>query len=152
MLGQCDNLRDSAAYIIASPHLPSCTLQPRPHEMRTIEETRYFLAAPEERILELTQRRKRWEILFLDNDTASDLRAALRAQQGGKLCNDGLRSICWKVGGLYWLDANAVLILAAGFSAFRRRRTRTMGAKARRVARCIHRPSCPLLEVHRASR
>ncbi|KAJ5156224.1 hypothetical protein N7492_009027 [Penicillium capsulatum] len=48
--------------------------------MRTIEETR-----------------KRWELLFLENDTASDLRAALRAEQGGKLCNDGLRSICWKV-------------------------------------------------------
>ncbi|KAJ5287752.1 hypothetical protein N7478_003438 [Penicillium angulare] len=48
--------------------------------MRTIEETR-----------------KRWEILFLGNDTSSDLQKALRAAQGGKLCNDGLRSICWKV-------------------------------------------------------
>ncbi|KAJ5524295.1 hypothetical protein N7494_010945 [Penicillium frequentans] len=48
--------------------------------MRTIEETR-----------------KRWEILFLSNDTSSDLQAALRAEQGGKLCNEGLRSICWKV-------------------------------------------------------
>ncbi|KAJ5919773.1 hypothetical protein N7454_009608 [Penicillium verhagenii] len=48
--------------------------------MRTIEETR-----------------KRWEILFLGNDTSSDLQAALRAEQSGKLCNEGLRSICWKV-------------------------------------------------------
>ncbi|KAF3386153.1 TBC1 domain family member 5 [Penicillium rolfsii] len=48
--------------------------------MRTIEETR-----------------KRWETLFLGHDTSSDLRAALRAEQGGKLCTDGLRSICWKV-------------------------------------------------------
>ncbi|KAJ5609804.1 hypothetical protein N7528_010371 [Penicillium herquei] len=48
--------------------------------MRTIEETR-----------------KRWEILFLGNDTSSDLEKALRAEQGGKLCNEGLRSICWKV-------------------------------------------------------
>ncbi|KAJ5389899.1 uncharacterized protein N7496_000967 [Penicillium cataractarum] len=48
--------------------------------MRTIEETR-----------------KRWETLFLGHDTPSDLRAALRAEQGTKLCTDGLRSICWKV-------------------------------------------------------
>ncbi|KGO76538.1 hypothetical protein PITC_088170 [Penicillium italicum] len=43
--------------------------------MRTIEETR-----------------KRWDILFSDNDTSSDLRAALQSEQGGNLCNDGLRS------------------------------------------------------------
>ncbi|KAJ5684428.1 uncharacterized protein N7477_000773 [Penicillium maclennaniae] len=48
--------------------------------MRTIEETR-----------------KRWEFLFADNETPAELRTALRAEQGGKLCNDGLRSICWKV-------------------------------------------------------
>ncbi|KAJ5294404.1 hypothetical protein PENANT_c006G11196 [Penicillium antarcticum] len=42
--------------------------------MRTIEETR-----------------KRWDILFSDNDTPSDLRATLRSEQGN-LCNDGLRS------------------------------------------------------------
>ncbi|KAJ5574363.1 uncharacterized protein N7459_008790 [Penicillium hispanicum] len=52
--------------------------------MRTIEETR-----------------KRWEILFLDNDTTSDLQSALRGEQGGKLCNDGLRSICWRVSLLF---------------------------------------------------
>ncbi|KAJ5959847.1 uncharacterized protein N7479_006997 [Penicillium vulpinum] len=43
--------------------------------MRTIEETR-----------------KRWDILFSDNDTPFDLRAALQSEQGGNLCNDGLRS------------------------------------------------------------
>ncbi|KAJ5888239.1 hypothetical protein N7495_008280 [Penicillium taxi] len=48
--------------------------------MRTIEETR-----------------KRWDALFLNNDTAVDLQAALRSEQGRKLCNDGLRSICWKI-------------------------------------------------------
>ncbi|OQE79782.1 hypothetical protein PENNAL_c0050G07329 [Penicillium nalgiovense] len=47
--------------------------------MRTIEETR-----------------KRWDILFSDNDTPSDLRAALQSEQGGNMCNDGLRSVCWK--------------------------------------------------------
>ncbi|KAI3175595.1 hypothetical protein DTO039G3_2753 [Penicillium roqueforti] len=47
--------------------------------MRTIEETR-----------------KRWDILFSDNTTTSDLRAALQSEQGGNLCNDGLRSVCWK--------------------------------------------------------
>ncbi|KAJ5846807.1 hypothetical protein N7534_010476 [Penicillium rubens] len=47
--------------------------------MRTIEETR-----------------KRWDILFSDNDTPSDLRAALQSEHGGNLCNDGLRSVCWK--------------------------------------------------------
>ncbi|CAG8100474.1 unnamed protein product [Penicillium olsonii] len=46
--------------------------------MRTIEETR-----------------KRWDILFSDHDTPSDLRAALQSEQGD-LCNDGLRSVCWK--------------------------------------------------------
>ncbi|KAE8399731.1 rab-GTPase-TBC domain-containing protein [Aspergillus pseudonomiae] len=40
--------------------------------------------------------RQRWNVLFRDNNTTSDLRAALRAEQGEKLCNDGLRSICWK--------------------------------------------------------
>ncbi|KAJ6137877.1 hypothetical protein N7471_004363 [Penicillium samsonianum] len=47
--------------------------------MRTIEETR-----------------KRWDTLFSDNETTSDLRAALHSEQGGTLCNDGLRSVCWK--------------------------------------------------------
>ncbi|KAJ5748570.1 uncharacterized protein N7511_010266 [Penicillium nucicola] len=47
--------------------------------MRTIEETR-----------------KRWDILFTDNNTTSDLRATLRSDQGGNLCDDGLRSVCWK--------------------------------------------------------
>ncbi|KAJ5385102.1 hypothetical protein N7517_003013 [Penicillium concentricum] len=47
--------------------------------MRTIEETK-----------------KRWDVLFSDNDTPSDLRAALQSEQGGNLCNDGLRSVCWK--------------------------------------------------------
>ncbi|PLB45679.1 Ypt/Rab-specific GTPase-activating protein [Aspergillus steynii IBT 23096] len=40
--------------------------------------------------------RQRWDSLFRDNHTPSDLRAALRSDQGDKLCNEGLRSICWK--------------------------------------------------------
>ncbi|KAE8349852.1 rab-GTPase-TBC domain-containing protein [Aspergillus coremiiformis] len=40
--------------------------------------------------------RQRWSLLFRDNNTTSDLRATLRSEQGETLCNDGLRSICWK--------------------------------------------------------
>ncbi|KAF5865058.1 hypothetical protein ETB97_005623 [Aspergillus alliaceus] len=40
--------------------------------------------------------RQRWSLLFRDNTTTSDLRTTLRSEQGEKLCNDGLRSICWK--------------------------------------------------------
>ncbi|CAL5870112.1 uncharacterized protein PFLUO_LOCUS4347 [Penicillium psychrofluorescens] len=47
--------------------------------MRSIEETR-----------------KRWDTLFHHYDAPSDLRAALRTDQGATLCKDGLRSICWK--------------------------------------------------------
>ncbi|KAJ5808704.1 hypothetical protein N7474_009973 [Penicillium riverlandense] len=47
--------------------------------MRSIEETR-----------------RRWDTLFHHYDDPSDLRAALRTDQGATLCNDGLRSICWK--------------------------------------------------------
>ncbi|KAJ5095807.1 hypothetical protein NUU61_005163 [Penicillium alfredii] len=43
----------------------------------------------------IDETRKRWETLFLDNDSLSDLRAALRSE-GSSLCHDGLRSICWK--------------------------------------------------------
>ncbi|OOQ86733.1 TBC domain protein [Penicillium brasilianum] len=46
---------------------------------------------------DIEETRKRWETLFLGHDTSSDLRAALRAEQGAQLCTDGLRSICWKV-------------------------------------------------------
>ncbi|KAE8339989.1 hypothetical protein BDV24DRAFT_134848 [Aspergillus arachidicola] len=48
-------------------------------EMRSIEEIR-----------------QRWSVLFRDNNNTSDLRATLRSEQGENLCNDGLRSICWK--------------------------------------------------------
>ncbi|OJJ38995.1 hypothetical protein ASPWEDRAFT_735724 [Aspergillus wentii DTO 134E9] len=48
--------------------------------MRGIEETRH-----------------RWHALFRDNETTpADLRTALKSEQGENLCNDGLRSICWK--------------------------------------------------------
>lgn len=40
--------------------------------------------------------RQRWSVLFRDNNNTSDLRATLRSEQGENLCNDGLRSICWK--------------------------------------------------------
>lgn len=40
--------------------------------------------------------RLRWSLLFRENTTTSDLRTTLRSEQGEKLCNDGLRSICWK--------------------------------------------------------
>ncbi|KAJ5131029.1 uncharacterized protein N7515_007068 [Penicillium bovifimosum] len=51
--------------------------------MRTIEETR-----------------KRWAVLFSDNNATCDLRAALGAEKGD-LCNDGLRSVCWKAFSLF---------------------------------------------------
>ncbi|CAG8312867.1 unnamed protein product [Penicillium salamii] len=43
----------------------------------------------------IEETRKRWDILFSDHDTSSDLRTALQSEQGD-LCNDGLRSVCWK--------------------------------------------------------
>ncbi|KAJ5492766.1 hypothetical protein N7539_001512 [Penicillium diatomitis] len=44
----------------------------------------------------LVETRKRWDVLFPDHATSSDLRAALDAEQGERLCTDGLRSVCWK--------------------------------------------------------
>ncbi|KAL4780775.1 rab-GTPase-TBC domain-containing protein [Aspergillus varians] len=40
--------------------------------------------------------RQRWNTLFHHRDTPSDLRAALKSEQEDNICNDGLRSICWK--------------------------------------------------------
>ncbi|TQB72433.1 hypothetical protein MPDQ_006835 [Monascus purpureus] len=40
--------------------------------------------------------RQRWDALFRGHDTISDLRNALKSEQGTSLCSDGLRSICWK--------------------------------------------------------
>ncbi|KAL2868679.1 GTPase-activating protein GYP6 [Aspergillus lucknowensis] len=40
--------------------------------------------------------RHRWNTLFHQRDTPSDLRKALKSEQGDDICNDGLRSICWK--------------------------------------------------------
>ncbi|KAL4873321.1 hypothetical protein BDV12DRAFT_209154 [Aspergillus spectabilis] len=39
--------------------------------------------------------RQRWNTLFHCRDTPSDLRNALKSEQEN-ICNDGLRSICWK--------------------------------------------------------
>lgn len=41
--------------------------------------------------------RKRWDTLFSDNETPSDLKRALKSERQGNPCDDGLRSICWKV-------------------------------------------------------
>lgn len=40
--------------------------------------------------------RQRWNTFFRDNNHPADIRTALRSEQGDKLCEDGLRSICWK--------------------------------------------------------
>ncbi|KAL3492598.1 rab-GTPase-TBC domain-containing protein [Aspergillus germanicus] len=40
--------------------------------------------------------RQRWNTLFHHRDTPSDLRDALKLEQEDDICNDGLRSICWK--------------------------------------------------------
>ncbi|KAL4741306.1 rab-GTPase-TBC domain-containing protein [Aspergillus similis] len=40
--------------------------------------------------------RQRWNSLLDGRDTASDLRKALKSEQEYNICNDGLRSICWK--------------------------------------------------------
>ncbi|KAL4944807.1 hypothetical protein BDV06DRAFT_72934 [Aspergillus oleicola] len=40
--------------------------------------------------------RQRWNTLFDGRDTPSDLRYALKSDQDDNICNDGLRSICWK--------------------------------------------------------
>ncbi|RAH41451.1 GTPase-activating protein GYP6 [Aspergillus brunneoviolaceus CBS 621.78] len=44
----------------------------------------------------IEETRQRWDTLFCDNDTTAGFRNALRLEQDDKLCNDGLRSICWK--------------------------------------------------------
>ncbi|PYH95529.1 RabGAP/TBC [Aspergillus ellipticus CBS 707.79] len=44
----------------------------------------------------IEETRQRWDALFRDNDTAADFRTTLRSEQGDKLCDEGLRSICWK--------------------------------------------------------
>ncbi|KAL6236556.1 hypothetical protein BDW75DRAFT_206323 [Aspergillus navahoensis] len=40
--------------------------------------------------------RQRWNSLLDGRDTPSDLRRALESEQERNICNDGLRSICWK--------------------------------------------------------
>ncbi|KAL3474192.1 rab-GTPase-TBC domain-containing protein [Aspergillus californicus] len=40
--------------------------------------------------------RQKWNTLFHHRDTPSDLRRALKSEQEDDICNDGLRSICWK--------------------------------------------------------
>ncbi|PYH40949.1 GTPase-activating protein GYP6 [Aspergillus saccharolyticus JOP 1030-1] len=44
----------------------------------------------------IEETRQRWNTLFCDNDNTASFRNALRLEQDDKLCNDGLRSICWK--------------------------------------------------------
>lgn len=43
------------------------------------------------------KRRKRWDILFDRNALSGDLKEALRSRERGNPCEEGLRSICWKV-------------------------------------------------------
>ncbi|RAL07496.1 GTPase-activating protein GYP6 [Aspergillus homomorphus CBS 101889] len=44
----------------------------------------------------IEETRQRWNTLFCDNNTTADFQNGLRLEQDDKLCNDGLRSICWK--------------------------------------------------------
>ncbi|PWY73825.1 RabGAP/TBC [Aspergillus sclerotioniger CBS 115572] len=44
----------------------------------------------------IEETRQRWNTFFRDNNTTADIRTALRSEQGDKLCDEGLRSICWK--------------------------------------------------------
>ncbi|GLA38724.1 hypothetical protein AnigIFM63309_006032 [Aspergillus niger] len=44
----------------------------------------------------IEETRQRWNTFFRDNNHPADIRTALRSEQGDKLCEDGLRSICWK--------------------------------------------------------
>lgn len=41
--------------------------------------------------------RRRWEHLFEYGDTTEDLKRAVKSEEQGNPCNDGLRSVCWKV-------------------------------------------------------
>ncbi|PGH33172.1 hypothetical protein GX50_04014 [[Emmonsia] crescens] len=40
--------------------------------------------------------RKRWDSLFNSNSSLAELKRALRDNDGARLCDDGLRSVCWK--------------------------------------------------------
>ncbi|OAX81468.1 hypothetical protein ACJ72_04195 [Emergomyces africanus] len=40
--------------------------------------------------------RKRWDAVFNGNSSLAELKQALRDKDGGKPCEDGLRSVCWK--------------------------------------------------------
>lgn len=42
-------------------------------------------------------RRKRWHSLFNGKTSLAELKHALRDKHGGGPCEDGLRSVCWKV-------------------------------------------------------
>ncbi|PWY91076.1 TBC domain protein [Aspergillus heteromorphus CBS 117.55] len=44
----------------------------------------------------IEETRQRWDALFRDHDTTADFRTTLRSEQGDKLCDEGLRSVCWK--------------------------------------------------------
>lgn len=41
--------------------------------------------------------RRRWDILFNHNASSADLKEALRSRERGNPCEEGLRSVCWKV-------------------------------------------------------
>jgi hypothetical protein len=81
-------------------------------EMRGIEDSRYIF-----RVRLFCYRgfvvdgfsRQRWNSLLDGRDTPSDLRKALKSEQEYNICNDGLRSICWKA---------HILSYALGFYAY----------------------------------
>lgn len=96
--------------------------------------------------------RQRWSVLFRDNNNTSDLRATLRSEQGENLCNDGLRSICWKV--CDFRHSNVSLECAypdVGLSTLRQPRSHTMAAKDIRIPKRLWGAESPFYEIYRAS-
>lgn len=41
--------------------------------------------------------RRKWDTLFSYGESASDLKRALKSEEQGNPCDEGLRSVCWKV-------------------------------------------------------
>lgn len=93
--------------------------------------------------------RQRWDTLFCDNDTTAGFRNALRLEQDDKLCNDGLRSICWKACACYCYIVISVAYLGGvGLPAFRRSGSGTVAAEALGYTKRLRRLEGPFPEIY----
>ena len=114
--------------------------------MRSLKETRYTSCL---RLAACTDiHSKRWSLLFA-NQIGLDLRQALNSPEGFHPCEDGLRSICWKV--CQPFQESFLSLIATGLPTLRAAEPDFLAEETGRLSKRLPVTERPFSQIHRAS-